>query len=218
MPKVGIKRAIRTAGRSVYRRRNPEPFHSLVRDHAFGSYIVIPEENQDGDVDWSVEADLIDPETGDLESYSASFSFDNATSKVTLNKAFEVTGELKAPSLNITSPTSSLNIGTINTSTLNTSTLNTGTSSLNSSLSFGARGGQHINLWHLDYGLGIQANTFYLRTGRSFNIYWGGVHNDSDSNPGGGTRLFTVDPGFVTARGELSIDPTDDLGWGIVSE
>jgi hypothetical protein len=75
MPKVGIKRARRTAGRSVYRRRNPEPFHSLVRDHAFGSYIVIPEGNQDGDVDWSVEADLIDPETGDLESYSASLSF-----------------------------------------------------------------------------------------------------------------------------------------------
>lgn len=38
------------------------------------------------------------------------------------------------------------------------------------------------------------------------------------SHPDGGVIPTITGTAFVTARGELSIDPTDDLGWGIVSE
>ena len=38
------------------------------------------------------------------------------------------------------------------------------------------------------------------------------------SHPDGGVTPTITGTAFVTARGELSIDPTDDLGWGIVSE
>lgn len=48
--------------------------HPLVRNHAFGKYAVSPEANQDGGVDWFVQAILRDPETGRLETYSASLT------------------------------------------------------------------------------------------------------------------------------------------------
>ena len=38
------------------------------------------------------------------------------------------------------------------------------------------------------------------------------------SHPEGGVTPTITGTAFVTARGELTIDPTDDLGWGIVSE
>jgi 4-hydroxyproline epimerase len=38
------------------------------------------------------------------------------------------------------------------------------------------------------------------------------------SHPDGGVTPTITGTAFVTARGELSIDPSDDLGWGIVSE
>ena len=49
--------------------------HSLVRSHAFGQYTVNPDANQDGGVDWFVEAGLTDPETGRLTNFSASLTF-----------------------------------------------------------------------------------------------------------------------------------------------
>jgi len=48
--------------------------HPLVRTHYVSAYTVNPEANPDGGVDWFVEADLADPETGRLTTFSASLT------------------------------------------------------------------------------------------------------------------------------------------------
>jgi hypothetical protein len=62
-----------------------------------------------------------------------------------------------------------------------------------SRLSFGARLGQHMNLFNQDYGLGIQNSTLYFRSGSAFGWYRAGSHHDSQFNPGGGSLLMKVD-------------------------
>ena len=48
--------------------------HPLVRTHTIGQYRVAPEANQDGGVDWFVEADLHDPDKGRRVNYTASLT------------------------------------------------------------------------------------------------------------------------------------------------
>ena len=48
--------------------------HPLVRTHTIGQYTVNPDNNQDGGVDWFVEASLTDPETGRRATFSASLT------------------------------------------------------------------------------------------------------------------------------------------------
>ncbi len=68
-------------------------------------------------------------------------------------------------------------------------------------LDFGSRLGQHLSLWGSDgprrFGIGIQAQTLYSRTGGDagdgFAWHKGGVHNDGVRNPGGGQTLMTLD-------------------------
>ncbi|MEH1997073.1 hypothetical protein [Nostoc sp.] len=52
------------------------------------------------------------------------------------------------------------------------------------SLSFGTSTRQMISLFSSDYGMGVQASTFYFRTGNNFAWYKGGAHNDAELNPG----------------------------------
>jgi len=48
--------------------------HPLVRTHYVSAYTVNPEANQDGGVDWFVEADLADPETDRMVTFTASLT------------------------------------------------------------------------------------------------------------------------------------------------
>lgn len=74
----------------------------------------------------------------------------------------------------------------------------------NTSLSFGATTRQMISLWTMEYGLGVQANTLYARSGGGFAWYRGGAHDNSIWNPGaGGTNLMALD-----GNGELFVNST----------
>ena len=61
-----------------------------------------------------------------------------------------------------------------------------GNVSLTADLNFGARLDQMINLYTTQYGIGVQTNTTYLRTGGVFSFFLGGVHSDNANNPGSG--------------------------------
>lgn len=61
------------------------------------------------------------------------------------------------------------------------------------SMRFGSRLGQHINLYSTSFGLGIQNSTLYLRSGTSFSFHIGGTHSDTVGDPGaGGTELLRI--------------------------
>ena len=63
-------------------------------------------------------------------------------------------------------------------------------------LDFGAQTRQMLKLWwngsHM-YGVGVQANTLYLRT--HFDVAWfkGGAHSHNRGDPGGGTMMMKLD-------------------------
>jgi hypothetical protein len=59
----------------------------------------------------------------------------------------------------------------------------------NASLSFGSHLGQQINLYGTAFGLGIQNNSQYSRSGSSFSWYVGGTHADNENDAGGGSQL-----------------------------
>lgn len=62
----------------------------------------------------------------------------------------------------------------------------------NNSIHLGAVTRQMINLWNTNYGIGVQNNTAYIRTGGGrFSIFQAGVHSDTENDPGtGGSRLL----------------------------
>jgi hypothetical protein len=58
-----------------------------------------------------------------------------------------------------------------------------------STLNFGNRLGQHVNLWGNSFGMGIQSGSMYSRSGGSFSWYVGGTHADNENDAGGGSQL-----------------------------
>jgi hypothetical protein len=75
-------------------------------------------------------------------------------------------------------------------------------------LSFGSTTRQMLNLWGMDYGLGVQSGGQYFRTGDRFSWFQGGVHSDTPLDPGaGGTLLMNVDRGYLTLRGHGNEQP-----------
>jgi hypothetical protein len=60
---------------------------------------------------------------------------------------------------------------------------------------FGSTTRQMLNLWGSLYGIGVQSSTLYQRTaaGGGFAWYSGGVHNNAQTNNGGGATLMTLD-------------------------
>jgi len=66
------------------------------------------------------------------------------------------------------------------------------------SLFFGSQTRQMVNLWSTAYGIGVQGNTQYFRSGKRFSWFTGGSHNNSENNPGGGTVRMTLDNGDLT--------------------
>jgi hypothetical protein len=80
------------------------------------------------------------------------------------------------------------------------------------SISFGALKRQMINLWNTDYGIGIQNETQYFRTGKNFAWYKNGIHNDSELNSGnGGVVQMVIKDGNV---GIGTIRPSEKLEVG----
>jgi hypothetical protein len=64
------------------------------------------------------------------------------------------------------------------------------------SMFFGNSTRQMLNLFGNFYGLGVQSFTMYFRTDGNnggFSRFKGGVHNDSQNHPGGGTELMRLD-------------------------
>ncbi len=102
------------------------------------------------------------------------------------------------------------------------------------SLSFGSRTRQMVNLWGpTAYGIGVQADTLYMRSNNFYAWYQGGVHADAALTPGAGGNLMmalTPGPGITTPTGYVratlfssvsdrnvktgfsAIDPLDVLG------
>ena len=71
----------------------------------------------------------------------------------------------------------------------------------NSSLSFGSDTRQMLNLYSTTYGLGVQDNTLYFRTGNSFGWHKLGVHSDTDNDPGtGGVNLMHLGGAALTVN------------------
>jgi hypothetical protein len=73
-------------------------------------------------------------------------------------------------------------------------------------LNFGATTRQMLNLWSTAYGIGVQNNDEYFRTGGDFYWFLNGSHNNTNGNSGGGTTLMilstaglTVNTTFVSA-------------------
>ncbi len=61
------------------------------------------------------------------------------------------------------------------------------------SLSFGNQTRQMLNLWTAGYGIGVQSDAQYFRTGNDFHWYRGGSHSDTAGNGGtGGVPLMSL--------------------------
>jgi hypothetical protein len=52
---------------------------------------------------------------------------------------------------------------------------------------------QMLNLWGSSYGIGVQSSTEYFRSASDFCWFKGGVHNNAQHNPGGGTEMMRLD-------------------------
>ena len=75
----------------------------------------------------------------------------------------------------------------------------------NRSINFGTQTRQHLNLWNVEYGIGIQSSTLYSRTNSAFAWHRGGSHSDNYADPGGGVRLALLDSGGnYTTSGTIS--------------
>jgi len=62
----------------------------------------------------------------------------------------------------------------------------TGNQSMSGSLDFGAQTRQMLNLWNAEYGIGVQGDALYFRTGNDYHWYRSGSHSDVNGNAGGG--------------------------------
>lgn len=74
-----------------------------------------------------------------------------------------------------------------------------------STLGFGSRTGQHLNLYGTTYAAGIQSNTLYFRSASRFSFHVGGSHSDLENTAGtGGTVAMTLTTAGATFNGSIS--------------
>jgi hypothetical protein len=75
-------------------------------------------------------------------------------------------------------------------------------------LNFGSNVRQMLNLWDVQYGIGVQANTLYSRSHNHFAWFKDGVHADAQFDPGdGGTLLMKLDgTGQLEVGGPVRVD------------
>lgn len=78
------------------------------------------------------------------------------------------------------------------------------------SIRFGSRIGQHVNLYGTTFAIGIQSGTMYFRTGNTvshFSFHGGGVHSDAACAPGaGGVEYMRMN------NSGIYLDPQNALG------
>ncbi len=72
-----------------------------------------------------------------------------------------------------------------------------GSMDVTGTLSFGSSVRQMLNLYNLDYGVGVQSSTQYFRTAKNFAWFKGGAHHNGELNPGGGTVQMVIKDGNV---------------------
>jgi hypothetical protein len=69
-------------------------------------------------------------------------------------------------------------------------------------LYFGAQTRQMINLYGSLYGIGVQSNSTYFRSGQNFYWFVNGSHNDAQGNAGsGGTSIMALSANGLTVMG-----------------
>lgn len=68
---------------------------------------------------------------------------------------------------------------------------------------------QMLNLFGIQYGIGVQSLTEYFRSASDFSWFKGGVHNNAQNNPGGGTELMRL-----YGNGNLQVSG----GFGMLSD
>ena len=88
-------------------------------------------------------------------------------------------------------------------------------------LSFGAQTRQMLNLWGIQYGVGVQSDALYFRcdgfpVNGGFIWYKGGVHHSDHGNPGGGREVMRVTDERLSVRGGVVVDQAG-LNSGLVS-
>jgi hypothetical protein len=70
------------------------------------------------------------------------------------------------------------------------------------SISFGATTRQMLDLYNQDYGIGVQISTLYHRSNSRFSWFRGGIHSDTQNDPGaGGVVAMTLTSGGLTVNG-----------------
>lgn len=84
----------------------------------------------------------------------------------------------------------------------------------NSSINFGNRTGQHLNLWSNEYGIGIAGSTTYFRTASNaaFRWYRGGSHADDPVSGTNGVQQMLLDSSGLTVNGGISVSGTFTAG------
>jgi hypothetical protein len=69
-------------------------------------------------------------------------------------------------------------------------------------INFGNQTRQMLNLYQGVYGIGVQNYTEYFRSGSDFCWFKGGLHSDTEDDPGsGGSRLMLLNSGGLTVNG-----------------
>ncbi|NEP52526.1 MAG: hypothetical protein F6K65_28495, partial [Moorea sp. SIO3C2] len=95
---------------------------------------------------------------------------------------------------------------TTTTNQLSVNETTTNQLSVTGSLNFGSSTRQMINLWHQQFGIGIQSNTQYFRTAGNFAWYRGGNHNNDPLNAGGGKAQMVINGAGNVGIGNPSPD------------
>jgi len=73
------------------------------------------------------------------------------------------------------------------------------------SLYFGSLTRQMVNLFGTSYGIGVQSGTVYERSPTRFSWFQGGVHSNTQNDPGtGGTVLMTLTSSGLTVAGTIN--------------
>ena len=90
--------------------------------------------------------------------------------------------------------------------------LSTSGDDMTGSISFGARLGQHINLYSTAYGIGIQSSNLYFRSGSAYKFYIGGSHTDAAT-----AATLSIDSNSIDVTGGLSVTGTASVNNVIYS-
>jgi hypothetical protein len=77
---------------------------------------------------------------------------------------------------------------------------------LTGDINFGTVTRQMLNLWNVNYGIGIQDSTLYNRTEFDFCWYRRGAHSNARGNPGGGALAMKLDSGSnLSVSGDVNV-------------